>query len=394
MIDNDSRGAFPIGLEDIKRTPWSRAPQSVQIMNGPNGPIAEVRNDYPGGLVAGAKVKLSVIHDKGSMVIRPNPRYTALRRKMMGTHVPLANALLLDASRPSTILDPEGSRFAGIKSWLSSHFFNEDHSLGAYDIFSTTLMRNNALSSRDVVFYKMDYEEDKYYTKSYPYEGFEYTDRDGIQFMLKRLTELGYPKTDRYAPIYAGISSAAGNLRTLARDLDELFYNPIATAVVLSEDVAEKLPSEYESQFAKAQQRLRGSGWSDPNNVNSADFVPLNVILYPKPPTLTYPQWDNYLNKLCSLVVAGGANKDTYFGGLFELLPETKGNTFAEQLQSALRGANFMATKGHIELKVRYKLEGVTPGKRYHVRFKLQADLLGRKNTEAATPYMHFTVIP
>ncbi len=53
-----------------------------------------------------------------------------------------------------------------------------------------------------------------------------------------------------------------------------------------------------------------------------------------------------------------------------------------------------MATKGHIELKVRYKLEGVTPGKRYDVRFKLQADLLGRKNTEAATPDIHSTVIP
>ncbi|TNE46790.1 MAG: hypothetical protein EP343_22220 [Deltaproteobacteria bacterium] len=393
LVDDNPGSKEAIDLDGLTQSPFYFSAKSLQVMQGESGPLVEVRDANTGKLLPKVTATLSVVRDEGSFVIQPNPRNLALRQGSDNRRVPLVHALLMDLSEQSALTDPKGSRFEGTGAWLAKGPFNMDSIRGDFDLFSMILLRSDELSVKDIVFYQVYEEEDKYYTGQNQYNGFIYPTHQNIDMMLEKILGLSNALASGLAPIYAGISASAKDLRAYARDGGTLLYNPILTTVLLSRDVADENPSKPDA-FSQAQQRLRGSGWSDQEDTSSADFVPLGVVLYPKPKEHTREQWNQHLNKLCKAIQAGGASPSLYFGGLFELTPATEDNPYKTQMKDLLNASFHTQSKGYVETKIRYQLQGATPGQRYHVRFKLQAELLDVRNQASATPYMHFTVIP
>ncbi len=397
MVDDNQNAPEAIDLEGLDKEPFNLKLEAIKVATD-DDENAKIRvfSHETGDEVIGATATVEVVQS-GELGIQPNPRNLALRQESDNRRVPLSVALLIDMSDTALSQDNGALRTAVPGSWVLENF-NTDSIRGDFDIFSTILVRNDDLSAGDILFFQWDYEEDKYYTGQDSYKGFIYTTKQSRDLMSEKFISTGNPVSSGNPPMFAAISAAAKDLREHARDGGTLLYNPNLIAISLERDVA-LINTSKQDAFPQAQQRIRGSGWTDLEDNSSADFVPLQAILWhkPFPPDVTNPpsqqDWDAYADKVCDLVRAGGASKNIYFGNLFPIIRRGARDFYKENLKNALDMA-YQASKGYVTLKVKYTLSGarIESGKRYNIGFKLQGTLLDQTSRNENSPYIYLTV--
>lgn len=393
LVDDNLNSAEAIGPDGLAQEPYflSTKDFTVYPTDTPDSEIV-VLDATTGKKVPGASAAVQVLQQDESLAIQPNPRHLALYQAADNKRVPRAHYLALDMSNAAAAYDVNNLRTKGIVKWLYDGPFNTDSVRGDYDIFAALLIRNDTLNNKDKLTQSCLGRNDDQYVPT-NMGGFVYTTKESIDCLAKAFLKLTNKDAVGFTPMYAAIQSAAIDLRNHARDDGTLLYNPTLTVISLSRDVSFH-DKNVPSKLALADKAIRGIRWPDTDDPKTADFVPLNMIMSPRPSRVSQSNWTKYVDELCSLVRAGGVDANRYWGNMFIMIPPTDEKTrLDEQIRQNLHASRHMA-KGYIEFKVQYQLRGTTPGKRYLVRFKPKVRLLGTQNDATTTPYLTITVIP
>lgn len=397
MIDDNQNAPEAIELSGIDQEPYNLKLSSFEVASSDKA-VIKVYSHETGDQVPGAKATVEVDTD-GTYEVHPNPRHVAIQKQADNKRVPLAVYLLIDMSDTALAQDNGALRTAVPGSWVLENF-NTDSVVGDLDIFATLLVRNDDLSAQDILFLQWTIEEDKYFTSDAQFKGFVYTTKTSRDLMSEKFIGTGNPVSSGTPPMFAAISAAAKDLRKVAREDGTLLFNPNLIAISLERDVSMIPGTNKPDRFNDAAQAVRGTGWPELEDESTADFVPMQAIMWhkPFPPNVTNPptqeDWDKYVDKMCLLSQAAGPSKKVYFGNVFPIIRGGQRDFYKENLKNALDVAH-QTNKGYLTLQVKYNLSGsgIEKGKRYNIAFKLKAKLLEQESKDELSPYIYLTVV-
>lgn len=383
-LDAFQSGSMSLSHDSFRLSPTSSA-GSFQVFEADTGDV-----------VPGAAVTLAI--DTGTPVsIHPNPHWSALHARLQPQRVPQAAAMLIDMSDVALAQDNGALRTAVPASWVLE-FPNTDSSQGSLDILSMFLMRNDALNANDNLFSNWSIEGDRFIPEGGSYQGFVTTTSNSRDRMSEKLISTGNPLSSETAPVYAALESWANLVRSHSQGPSTKLFNPSVIALVLSKDTA-LVDKNATNHFEKAKQALLGKGWAETGKPETADFIPLQLILWhkPSPPNVPNPpsqqDWDAYEAQLCNLVEQSGGSGQPHFGNLFPIIQRGSRDFYKFNLSDAFK-ASWLASKGHVSLKVKYSLSGtgIQVGKRYNIAFKVLGKLFGSESPLEDAPLVYITV--
>lgn len=394
MVDDNQNAPEAIDLDGIDQEPYNLKIGAFSVAKGKDADIKVYSHETGDDVTSTVKATVTLDTSK-KLVVQANPRHIALKKTTDNKRVPRAVYLLIDMSDTALSQDNGALRTAVPGSWVLENF-NTDSTRGDYDIFATLLVRNDTLSNKDKLFRNWTRPDDVYVTSKNKQDGFIYTTKESRDLMSEKFISTGNPVSVGLAPMYAAIRAAATQLRYHARDAGDLLYNPNLISISLSRDAALQEKS-IRNELAPAGKAIKGSRWPDLEDPKTADFIPLQSIMWHKPfaPNVTNPpsqkDWDKYVDDMCSLVRGAGANAKVYFGNMFPIIRRNSREDYKENLKNQLDMA-YQAIKGYTEVSVKYTLKGGVSGKRYNIAFKVQGSLLDQKSKNENSPYIYMTV--
>jgi hypothetical protein len=391
LIDDQQENPEALELNGIDQEPFNLTIAKFKVATTQDHPSAniEVLNAEDGTKIDDATATIEIVNDP--LVVEHNPRHTALKNITGNRRVPRAVYLLVDMSETAADQDTNVSRTSAVGTWILENF-NSDSTRGDIDVFASLLMRNDLVSSSDVMFRNWEPPED-HYVGSRGFRGFVYTTEDVKDRISKTFTNTTNSQVSGSPPIYSAIEAAAAELRNTASEESDLLFNPSIIAISLERD-SFLLGKAAADKMADATRALRGKGFPDTSNLETADFIPLQTIVYPRPDKTSIQQWDAHLDNLCTLAQTGGSSRLIYWGNVFHVIPSPRRDAYQGNLKNQLDMA-YHAMKGYIELKLKYSLtgNGIQPGKRYIISFKLQGKLLDQTSSVGANiPRINFVV--